>query len=378
MMFLYKLLKQDSKSREGVVVTIATLGIVVNLIMAIIKIAIAITSSSMAIMSEGINHAADSATSLLTIIGTKLAGKHPTKEHPFGFGRIEYITSIVIAVLIIVTGVELLKDSLELVFHPEPIEITYTTIAIIAISAIMKLSLGQYTIQEGKRVDSGSLVAVGLENRADSIVSVVTILSSLTFLLFDICLDAYAGIFTSLFILKAGVEVIQETLSELLGRKGDKEIASELYKIIRKEPIVYNAADMMLHNYGPDAYSGSVNIEVDNKFSLNEIYTAIHKLQLKIMHEMNITMVFGIYAVNQDHELLKEMRQHIVEFIRKHENVISYHALYIHPDREDIYCDLVVDYDLKDWDSLREEFTSYMKEKYPNRKLELVIETEYV
>lgn len=378
MVFLYKLLKQDSKSREGVVVTIATLGIVVNLIMAIIKIAIAITSSSMAIMSEGINHAADSATSLLTIIGTKLAGKHPTKEHPFGFGRIEYLTSIVIAVLIIVTGVELLKNSVELVFHPEPIEITYTTIAIIAISAIMKLSLGQYTIQEGKRVDSGSLVAVGLENRADSIVSVVTILSSLTFLLFDICLDAYAGIFTSLFILKAGVEVIQETLSELLGRKGDKEIASELYKIIRKEPIVYNAADMMLHNYGPDAYSGSVNIEVDNKFSLDEIYTAIHKLQLKIMHEMNITMVFGIYAVNQDHELLKEMRQHIVEFIRKHENVISYHALYIHPDTEDIYCDLVVDYDLKDWNSLREEFTSYMKEKYPNRKLKLVIETEYV
>ncbi len=134
----------------------------------------------------------------------------------------------------------------------------------------------------------------------------------------------------------------------------------------------------MLHNYGPDSYSGSVNIEIDHKHSLNEVYSAIHKLQLKIMHEMKVTMVFGIYAVDQDHELLKDMRLYIVDFIRKHDHVISYHALYIHPDNENIYCDIVVDYDLKDWDALREEFTHYMSQKYPNRKLELVIETEYV
>lgn len=378
MQLLYKLLKQNPNSRESVVIIIATLGILVNLVMAIVKIGIGMASSSMAIMSEGINNATDSATSLLTIIGTKLAGKHPTKDHPFGFGRIEYLTSIIIAILIIITGYELLTGSVDKILHPEPIEITYTTIAIIAFSAIVKLALGQYTIKEGKRIDSGSLVAVGLENRADSIVSVITILSSLAFLLFDISLDAHAGVLTSLFILKAGFDVIQETLSELLGRKGDKEIAASLYKIIRKEPIIYNVADMMLHNYGPDSYSGSVNIEVDNKYSLSEIYTAIHKLQLKIMHDMNITMVFGIYAIDQDHELLVEMRQYIANFIRKKEHVLSYHALYIHPDNNDIYCDIVVDYDLKDWDALREDFTVYMAEKYPNSKLELVIETEYV
>ena len=378
MQILSKLLKQDYNSREGVIVTVAALGIIINLIMAVIKIGIGITTASIAIMSEGVNHATDSATSLLTIIGTKLAGKHPTKDHPFGFGRIEYLTSLVIAILIIITGIELLKSSVDLIFNPEPMEITYTTIGIIAISAVIKILLGQFVIKEGKRVGSSSLVAVGLEDRADSIVSVVTILASLVFLIGNISLDAYAGIFTSLFILKAGAEVIYETITELLGRAGDKELAAKLYKIIRQEPLVLNAADMMLHNYGPDAYSGSVNIEVDHKHSLNEVYTAIHKLQLKIMHEMNITMVFGIYAVDQDHELLKEMRLYIVDFIRKHEHVISYHALYIDPDNEDIYCDVVVDYELKDWEALREEFTAYMSAKYPTRTLHLVIETEYV
>ncbi|MCQ2359740.1 MAG: cation diffusion facilitator family transporter [Phascolarctobacterium sp.] len=378
MHILYKLLKQEANSREGVIVVVAALGIIVNLTMAIIKIAIGMTTSSIAIMSEGVNHATDCATSLLTIIGTKLAGQHPTKEHPFGFGRIEYLTSLVIAILIIITGIELLKSSVELIFNPEPIDITYATIGLIAVSAIIKILLGQYVIKEGKRVGSGSLVAVGLEDRADSIVSVVTIISSLIFLTLDVNLDAYAGVFTSLFILKAGGEVIYETITDLLGRSGDKELAAKLYKIIRQEPIVINAADMMLHNYGPDAYSGSVNIEVDHKHSLNEIYTAIHKLQLKIMHEMNITMVFGIYAVDQDHELLKEMRKYIVDFVRKHDHVTSFHALYIDPDNEDIYCDIVVDYDLKDWEALREEFTAYMQDKYPGRNLHLVIETEYV
>lgn len=378
MQILYKLLKQDANSREGVIVTVAALGIIVNLIMAIIKITIGLMTSSIAVMSEGINHATDTATSLLTIIGTKLASKHPTKEHPFGFGRIEYLTSLIIGTLILFTGTELLKSSVDLIFNPEPIEITYVTIAIIAVSAVLKFLLGLYVIKEGKRVDSSALVAVGLEDRADSVVSIVTIISSLAFLLGNISLDAYAGVFTSLFILKAGFEVIRETVTELLGRPGDKELASKLYKLIRQEPIIINAADMMLHNYGPDSYAGSVNIEVDHKHSLNEVYAAIHKLQLKIMHEMKVTMVFGIYAVDQDHELLKDMRLYIVDFIRKHDHVISYHALYIHPDNENIYCDIVVDYDLKDWDALREEFTHYMSQKYPNRKLELVIETEYV
>lgn len=378
MKLLYKLLRQDPGSREGAVVTVSALNILVNLISAAVKVVIGMAVSSIAIVSEGVNNATDSATSLITIVGTKLSAKHPTEKHPFGFGRIEYLTSLLIAVLILFTGAELMESSIKLIFDPQEMSISYVTMAIIAVSAILKLLLGTFTIKEGKRVDSSSLAALGTECRSDSVVSVITLVTALVFLVFRVNLDAYAGIIMALIVLKAGLEVLRQTLSDLLGQSGEKELAQELYRIIRAEPLVLNAADMMLHNYGPDAYSGSVNVEIDHSKTVGEVYAALHELQLRIMHEKHITMVFGIYAVDKDHQEIRQLREQVAAFVREQEHVTSYHALYIHPNGRDIYVDLVVDYDLADWDELRREFTDYMAARYPEKHLELVIETNYV
>ena len=378
MKLLYKLLRQNPGSREGAVVTVSALNILVNLISAAVKVVIGMAVSSIAIVSEGVNNATDSATSLITIVGTKLSAKHPTEKHPFGFGRIEYLTSLLIAVLILFTGAELMESSIKLIFEPQEMSISYVTMAIIAVSAILKLLLGTFTIKEGKRVDSSSLAALGTECRSDSVVSVITLVTALVFLVFRVNLDAYAGIIMALIVLKAGLEVLRQTLSDLLGQSGEKELAQELYRIIRAEPLVLNAADMMLHNYGPDAYSGSVNVEIDHSKTVGEVYAALHELQLRIMHEKHITMVFGIYAVDKDHQEIRQLREQVAAFVREQEHVTSYHALYIHPNGRDIYVDLVVDYDLADWDELRREFTDYMAARYPEKHLELVIETNYV
>ena len=378
MKLLYKLLRQDPESREGVVVTTSALGILVNLILAAVKIVVGMAVASIAIVSEGVNNATDSAGSLITIVGTKLSARHPTKKHPFGFGRIEYLTSLLIAVMILITGVELLKSSVELIIHPEELRVSYVTLVIVAVSAGVKLLLGTFTIREGKRVDSGSLTAVGTECRNDSIISVVTIATSLIYLLFRFSLDAYAGVLMSAIVLKTGIEILKDTLDDLLGQAGEEELARELYEIIAREPIILNAADMMLHNYGPDSYSGSVNVEIDHEKTVAEVYAAIHALQLKIMHEKNIVMVFGIYAVDRDHEEIRQMRERISSFVEGREHVTSFHALYIDPNTRDIYVDLVVDYELKDWDALRADFTAFMAQRYPESRLELVIETMYV
>ena len=378
MKLLYKLLRQEPDSREGTVVAVSGLNILVNLIFAAIKVVIGLAVSSIAIVSEGVNNATDSATSLITIVGTKLSAKHPTEKHPFGFGRIEYLTSLLISVLILFTGAELMESSVKRIFEPQEMSISYVTMAIIAVSALVKLALGLYTIKEGRRVDSSSLVALGTECRSDSVVSVITLVTALVFLVFHVSLDAYAGIIMSLIVLKAGFEVLKETLSDILGQAGEKELAQELYRIIRAEPLVLNAADMMLHNYGPDAYSGSVNVEIDHSKTVGEVYAALHELQLRIMHEKHITMVFGIYAVDGDHAQIRQLREQVAAFVREQKHVTSYHALYIHPNGKDLYVDLVVDYDLADWEALRKEFTAYMAELYPDKHLELVIETNYV
>lgn len=378
MNLIYKLIKKDPSSREGIVEATSILGIVVNICIAAVKVLLGLFTNSIAIISEGINNAADVLTSLLTLLGNKLAHKHPDAKHPFGYGRIEYLTSLIVSTLIIVTGVELLISSVKLVIHPEELNISIISLLIVAVSAIVKFLLGAYTIKKGNEAESTALVAVGVECRNDSFVSVVTIISSLVYLLFDVSIDAYAGMITSAVIIKAGGEILLETISEIIGRPGKKELATKLLKEIRATDGIVNAADMTLHNYGPDAWSGSVNVEMDHKKTVGEVYDILHRLQLHIMHDYDVTMVFGIYAVDNDSEETKILRTKIADYVKKKEHVNSYHAVFIDHENKKIYVDFIVDYDLKDWEALRDDFLGYMKQEYPDFEIMLTIETDYV
>lgn len=378
MKLIYKIFHQDPESRDSIITMTSGLGIVTNILIAVLKIVIGVAASSIAIVSEGANNAADALSSVLTFIGTKLAGKHPDKNHPFGYRRIEYLTGLVVVVLILVTGIEMLISSVKLIFQPEELNISYLAIVIVAITAVVKFFLGLYTIRMGKKTGSSALEAVGIEGRNDSFASVISILSAVIFLVFRVSLDAYAGILISVLIIKAGYEVLKETLSELIGRAGEKELAEKLYKEIRGTDGIVAAADMMLHNYGPDTWSGSVNLEIDHNKKIGEVYQLLHELQLRIMREYAVLMVFGIYGVDNDNPEMKALRTKIGSFVSQHEHVKSFHALYLEEKSKRMYCDFVVDYELQDWSALKEEFEGYMREQYPQYELMLTIETEYV
>jgi len=377
MNILYKLLKQKH-DREGTIVVTSMLGVIVNIVIASSKVIIGLLTNSLAILSEGVNNAADALTSIMTLLGAKLANMHPTKKHPFGYGRIEYLTTLVISGLIIITGAKFLLESIELIIKPKQLLVSYLSLVIVAITAVIKFLLGTYTINVGKKVDSNSLIGVGSECRGDSFASIISIISAFAYLLFHINLDGYAGIVISVLIIKVGIETLGDTISDLLGESANKELALKVYKEIRDCKIVYNAADMKLHNYGPDRYSGTCNVEIAHDVSVEEAYYHLHELQLRIMHEYNIVMVFGIYAVDYKSKDAVKMRSEIVNFIKNNKHVISYHALYVNEKEMKLYVDLTVDYDLKDWDKLKEEFTQYMKELYPKYELALTIETEFV
>ena len=368
----------NSLSRNKIITQTSWLGILANVLMAVIKIIIGALTSSIAIISEGVNNATDSLTAVIALIGTKLANKHPDKKHPFGYRRIEYLTGLVIATIIVVTGIEMLITSTKIIFNPTKLSISYISLIIIAVSAIIKFALGTYTIKIGKKVNSIALEAVGIDGRNDSFISIITIVSALFFLVFNLSIDAYAGIIISILIIKSGFNALKDTVSELLGRSGQKDLAEKIYKEIHNTKEIINAADMILHNYGPNTWSGSVNVEVDHAKTVGEIYQVIHKLQLKIMHEYKVVMVFGIYAVDHDHEDVKTIRQDIDTFVSKNKHIKSIHAMYLDPQTNKIYCDFVVDHDLKEWNKLKEDFLEYMTKKYPNNEIELTIETEFV
>lgn len=378
MKLIYKLFRQDPECREDIISMTSGLGIFVNVVMALVKVLIGLLASSIAIVSEGVNNAADSLSAFLTLIGSKLAQKHPDEKHPFGYGRIEYLVSLIISVLILVTGIEMVISSVKLIFHPEELNISYLALAVVAGSAVIKFILGTYTIKMGKKADSSALIGVGIDGRNDCFASLITIVSSLAFLLFDVSVDAYAGILVSLLILKAGLELLIDTVSDLLGRPGEHDLAVQIYKEIQQTDGIISAADMMLHNYGPDAWSGSVNVEIDHNKSVGEIYNFLHELQLRIMHEHHVTMVFGVYAVDNDSAKIKELRSRITAFVREQEHIKSYHAVYLSEKEKKLYCDFIVDYCLEGWNALQSEFVQYISEYYPEYQVELTIETEFV
>lgn len=378
MKIFYSLFRQDPETRDGIIATTSGIGIVANLFIALTKIIVGLLSSSIAIVSEGANNAADVLSSVMTLIGARLAKKHPDEKHPFGYGRIEYVSGLTIAVIILVTGIEMLISSVKLVVEPEPINVSYLALGTVAFSAVIKFFLGNYTIKMGKIADSGALEAVGADCRADSFASIITIVSALVFILFKWNIDAYAGVITSALIIKAGYDALMGTLGDIIGRQGDEELAAKLYREIRGTEGIIAAADMMLHNYGPDYWSGSVNVEIDHKKTVGEIYQFLHELQLRIMHDYHTTLVFGVYAVDLDGEFIRELRKNISAFTSEREHIKSFHAVYIDEKTDALYCDLVVDYQLRDWDGLRADFTAYMAELYPEKKLMLTVETEYV
>lgn len=378
MRWIYRLFRLDPESRDGAVMATSILSIAINIITASVKILIGVAAGSVAIVTEGANNATDASTSVLAIVGTKLSERRPTKKHPFGYGRIEYLTSLVISGLILITGARLLSGSIKRMIHPEPLEISVVTLAIIAGSAMVKLWLGNYTICQGRRVDSGALVAVGVECRNDFIVSSITIASAIIYLGLGRSVDAYAGVITSLIILKSGAGALRETVSRLLGSAGRAELAQQLYAVIRSSDIVLNAADMMLHDYGPDRYSGSVNIEVDHHRSVAEVYRTVHQLQRRILRTCGVTMVFGIYAADHESVRAAEMRRAISDFVRNQEHITGYHALYVDEIEKCIYCDFVVDYDLRDWNAVRRKIEAYLQKQYPDYRQELTVKTEFV
>lgn len=369
-------MKVDERIR--VVTRVSAIGIAVNLASSAIKIALGVLASSIAIVSEGVNSATDVLTSALTLIGAKLSRKHPDARHPFGYGRLEYVTALVVSVVIFMSGLQVLIESVKLAVNPQPLAISYVSIIVIGALATVKLLLGVYTLRSGRRVNSDALIGVGLDCRGDALASLITIFAALVFIVTGVSVDAYAGMVMAAIIFKSGAEVFAKTASELIGRAGEKALATKLYAIIRSTPGIAGAADMMLHNYGPGAWSGSVNVEIAHDLTVGDAYRLIHELQLKIMHEEKVTLVFGVYAVGDDRGELPAVRKAIARFVRSHEGVKSYHAVYLEPKTGKLYCDIIVDYSLRDWDRLRGEFVAYIGECFPGREVELTVETEFV
>ena len=364
-------------NREKEIVKTSIISIIANIFLSIAKAVIGILSSSIAIITDAINNLSDGLSSLITIIGTKLASKKPDKKHPYGYGRIEYITTSIIAALVMYAGITSLVESIKKIINPSDVDYNYIMIIILSLGIVTKIVLGLYVKRKGKQVNSDSLKASGTDALNDAILSSSVLISVIIFFIFKIKIEAYVGIVISLFIIKSGIEMIREAVSEILGSRIDTKLAKDIKKDIKSYAKVNGAYDLILNNYGPDIYQGSVHIEVYDDIGANEIDELSRNIQAYIYEKYNIVLhTVGIYAINTKDEKVKEARSKIHDIVFKHDGILQMHGFYINFDTKYISFDIVLDFKVNEKETLREEIISDINKEFENYNVNINLDID--
>ncbi len=279
-----------NNNRESIVIRTSIISIVANIILASFKAFVGLMANSIAIISDAVNNLSDALSSIITIVGTKLAGRAPNKKHPYGYGRIEYMTSIIVSAIVLYAGVTSLVESIKKIIHPEVADYSNITLIILIAGIVVKFILGLYVKNKGKEVNSDSLVASGADAFNDAILSISVLASAIIYMLFKISLEAYVGVLLSIFIIKAGLELIKESVDNMLGVRVESDLARSIKKDITKEEEVQGAYDLVLNDYGPDRYLGSIHIEVAGTLSVADVDRISRKITKKILKKYGVIL----------------------------------------------------------------------------------------
>ena len=364
--------------RTKQIVKVSIIGIIGNVLLVGFKAFVGFLAGSMAIILDAVNNLTDALSSLITIVGTKLASKKPDKKHPYGYGRIEYITSLIIGVIILAAGVSAVTQSVDKIVHPTKPDYSIVTIVILAAAIAVKLLLGIYFQKQGKKLNSESLKASGKDAMFDSIVSSSTLIAVIIGLIWkNVNIEGYIGIFISIFILKAGVEVLLETLSGIVGDRIDPKLSNALKEKVLSNPNVNGAYDLTLHNYGPEKLIGSIHVEVDDKLTATEIHALTRKITEEVYSEFGIILTVGIYATNNLDEETIEIKKYLISLIEEHKEIINHHGFYVDKSRMVITIDVIFDFKCKNAYEIKQEIIKKMQDKYSNYYFDIILDTDF-
>lgn len=363
--------------REKAITKTSIIGIVTNAFLAAFKAGVGLLAGSIAIVLDAVNNLTDAMSSIITIVGIKLAKKQPDNKHPFGYGRMEYFSTILIALLVFLAGFTSIIESVKRILNPEVPDYQIVTIVIVVASVITKLLLGRYVSKQGKKYNSDSLIASGADATFDSIISASTLVGAVVTHIFNISIDGYIGAVISVFIIKAGVEMFLEAMGDVLGNRPDSEISKEIKKVVGELEGVNGAYDLVLHNYGPDKAIGTIHVEIDGEMNAVDIHKLTKKIQAKIVEEFHIFLTVGIYAVDQKNADKAAMREKINSICKAHEGVVNTHGYYIDLDEKVVTFDIGIDFTILERDAFAEKIKKEVEEAYTGFKTFINLDTYY-
>ena len=353
--------------RDAGIVRTSIVGIATNVLLAAFKAGVGVLSNSIAIVLDAVNNLSDALSSVITIVGTKLADKPADRKHPYGHGRTEYITTIIIASIVTWAGVTSLTESVERIVHPEAASYDALTLGVVAVAVAVKIVLGLFTKKRGERFHSDSLVASGVDALTGSIISASTLVAALVFLLFNVSLEAWLGAVISVYIIKSGVDILREAISHILGERVESELSQGIKHTVESVPGVQGAYDLLLHDYGPDRLSGSVHVEVDEDLTAREIDTLTRSIQLAVMQEHGIILhTVGIYSANaSDGGDVGAIRSLLLKLADAEPYVMQVHGFYADVEAKEVTFDLVVSWDAPDRRAVIDAVLERMRQEFP-------------
>lgn len=363
--------------RNAVIIRTSVIGIGANVLLAAFKAVIGAATGSIAIVMDAVNNLSDAASSLITIVGTRLAGRQPDKKHPFGYGRIEYLTAVIISVIVLYAGITSLQSSIEGILHPELPNYTAISLVIVAAAVLVKILLGTYVKKTGQKVNSGSLIASGEDARMDAVISASTLAAAAVFLLTHISLEAWLGAVIAVIIIKSGIGLLRDTISQILGQRADGKLVGEIKKTCRTFPNVYGAYDLVLNDYGPDRYLGSIHLEVPDYLTAEELDVLERKVSAKIFQDYGVLLTgISVYARNtRDNEEAK-LYQNVRRIVTSHDSVLQMHGFFADLEKKTMRFDMVISFGCKDRAGEYRAILAEVRSAYPDFKVDAVMDAD--
>lgn len=365
-------------SRDKIIIRTSVIGIIANAFLAGFKAVIGLLSNSIAIVLDAVNNLSDTASSIITIVGTKLAGKPADRKHPFGHGRVEYLTALVIAVIVLYAGLTSLSESIKKIISPKTPKYTAVSMMIIGVAVVVKIVLGTFVKKTGERVNSDSLINSGKDAMLDSVISASTLIAAIVYITTKVSLEAWLGAVISIVIIKSGIDMLRETISQLLGERVDADLARNIKKTVREFPDVLGVYDLVLHNYGPDYYSGSLHIEIPDTYSADMIDVLNRAIAVAVFEKYHVILTaIGVYSMNTKSEKAAEVKTAIAKIVFSHEHVLQLHGFYLDEQLKNIRFDIIISFDEPDRNALYEHIKKDINEAYPDYTLEMVLDTDF-
>lgn len=359
-------------SRDRIIVRTSIIGIVANFLLAGTKAIVGMLANSIAVLLDAVNNLSDALSSIITIAGAKLSARKPDRNHPLGHGRIEYMSALIISFIVLYAGATSAVESVKKIITPEPADYSVLHLFLIGAAVVVKVFLGTYFKKQGRKVNSTALVASGTDATFDAILSTSVFASALVFMLTGLSLEAYVGVVISAFIIKSGIELLRDTLDDILGKRADSDLSKKIKEIACSEPEVYGAYDLFLNNYGPDKNYASIHVELADTMTVENVDVLTRRIQERVYAETGVIITgVGVYSYNTRDDEAARIRNRVQELVMEHEWALQIHGFHVDPEKKTMRFDVVFSFDKNPSQGVAEIATEVGKE-YPDYKVNVI------